>query len=151
MCVCLSMCVWVFSQSGCQHFWWGFPLSLSQSADVVWRAGLPPLLLTLTKNKNTGWRANSSPVWHTICTYGLAGRIKAQIYSETDLTQTDNTHTVLFINYTGVHVYLSVWSVQAHILCCVQTFCVDYDIICHPATWTRKVYFVLTGELSGHC
>lgn len=56
MCVRVS----VFSHSDCQHFWWGFPLSRSQSADVVWPAGLPSLRLTVTNNKNTLWLASSS-------------------------------------------------------------------------------------------
>ncbi len=47
-------------------------LILSQSADVVWPAGLPSLHLTVTNNKNTHWLANSSPVWLTVL---LAGRL----------------------------------------------------------------------------
>lgn len=56
--MCESECV--FSHSDCQHFWWGFPRS--QSADVVWPAGLPSLRLTVTNNKNTLWLASSSSV-----------------------------------------------------------------------------------------
>lgn len=45
-------------------------LSRSQSADVVWLAGLPSLCLTVTNNKITHWPANFSPVW---LTFVLAG------------------------------------------------------------------------------
>lgn len=62
MCVRVSVCFLIVTANISGGASLSLALPRSQSADVVWPAGLPSLRLTVTNNKNTLWLASSSSV-----------------------------------------------------------------------------------------
>ena len=116
----------------------GLPsLSLSQSADVVWLAGLPPLCLTVTNNKNTHWLADSRPVSLTL---GLAGWLKGP-----DILQSSREHRQRAV-------YMLCWlsaftGLFTHVVGCTMTlydvmYIMIYDVV---KSFLQKITIWVTG------
>lgn len=100
-----AACVWVFSHSGCQHFWWGFPLSLSASQLMWfgWAACLHFILPLLITKTLTGWLTTALSDLTVVLAGWLAG-----------IPDIISTHILVFINYSGSQVCLLVHMVPVY-------------------------------------
>lgn len=109
MCVRVSVCFLIVTANISGGASLSLALPRSQSADVVWPAGLPSLRLTVTNNKNTLWLASSSSVCPlpVLVLWGLASLTGTKLWHSAYVCVFENHYTTYIMWLQETHLCAS--------------------------------------------